>query len=190
MQRHRTAARELNELERNRSFHWGSAKSRGVLSFFQLDSEMTSISAKWIIASALIRLSTEAFFCKLTASAYDLAAYLAKRSEDRVVFVGRATSIEVFNAGPRVRAAQRITFTTSKWWRGIAKATVIAEAFVRVPQGTSCDGNSDFSVGPDEDWLIVGYASDGVVGPSRLLSRHLDTGTVPPDLLRILERNR
>ena len=151
---------------------------------------MTLVSLKLVVASALVLFSAEAFCCKLAASAYDLAAYLAERSENQVVFVARVASIEVFDAGPGIRAAQRITFNTSKWWRGRAKPTVIAEGFIEEPRGTSCDGIFDFSVGLDEDWLIVGYAGDGALRPWRLLSKKLVMGNVPPDLLRLLESSK
>jgi hypothetical protein len=116
---------------------------------------------------------SSALACKLDAAAYDLRQFLKKAEPGQVVFLGRVAAVVNAEPDADLLTDQRIQFTAIRWWRGSSRPSVAARGTVARPMGTDCDGTWDFSVATGEKWLIVGYEENGVIRPSRLLSKRL-----------------
>ncbi|NHZ99428.1 hypothetical protein [Massilia sp. CCM 8734] len=138
------------------------------------------------LALPLISAAIPAHACKLAAEAYDLTAFLAKKDTRQVVFLGKASSVESLPTAPGLLVHQKITFETTRWWRGAPSKMVSASGIVEKPMGSTCDGEFDFSVTAGAEWLIVGYVEDGKVHPMPKLSERLTNGEIPRKVLHLL----
>jgi hypothetical protein len=150
-----------------------------------------NLRIKHVLAGALLAV-IGALHCataaaKLAEAAYDLRAFLAAETPNQVVFVGRVIAAEPFDAGASFISAHRLTFVTSKWWRGKHRTSVVALARVEKPRGTTIDGDFDFSAQVGEEWFIAGYETSDEVRPLRYLSFRLVDGVLPADTARALQ---
>lgn len=117
--------------------------------------------------------------CSLGAQAYDLEAALASPHPTLVVFRGRIESAEDATTSEPGARARNYHIRADRWWHGAARERVVARGAVNTMAGTSCEGTFDFSASPGQAWLIVGHEENGVIHPSRQLSKPLADGVLP-----------
>jgi hypothetical protein len=114
--------------------------------------------------------ASDAFACKPAKELYDLQSFLESRKSDQVVFVGRVSKAEPVEPQSTQISAQRIEFDVQKIWRGPAGKKTVTTVSRNVTTH-SCSNLMDFSVKPNENWLIVGTKGrNGEVQPNPMLS--------------------
>jgi hypothetical protein len=136
---------------------------------------------------AIALMSASTYACSLAPSAYDLKAALASPHPTLVIFRGHVVSAEDTHTAEKGARARKYHFRVEQWWYGAPRERIVARGSVGTMAGTSCEGTYDFSASPGEEWLIVGYEENGVIDPSRMLSKPLIGGVLPLNVRQLLE---
>lgn len=128
--------------------------------------------------------------CKLRAEAYVLKAFLAERTPEQIVFLGKVVAVEPIPTSTEGVASQIIHFKVSRWWRGEKRDQIIAIGVQGSAKGSSCEGVFDFEARIGQEFLIVGYEISGEIRPSKRLSIEVQEWKLPEDVRILLGESK
>ncbi|MDR6919136.1 hypothetical protein J2X66_006042 [Pseudomonas sp. 3296] len=146
-------------------------------------------AASLTIAVFSLTATSYAQACSLAESAYDIAAFWAAPRGGQVVFqakVREVVEIEDKQEDGQVLHGQKIQFEPVRWWRGGAGNQLVeGRGWVIADDGWSCASEFSFHTDEGDELLVVGDMRDGIVYPSKLLSKRLVNGVIPENYLAV-----